>query len=336
MSDLRGQSLTAPATWRLASPPHAPGAVSLIELRGDLDEVFRRCSLSLVAVGEVRLRRVMGIDDALIARWSDSFATLMPHGGIAVTRLICDALTACGVEPDSSEPDPRSRCPEASTLIEARMLEALTRAASPLAVDLLLAQPDRWKAAGRDDLAWLDASQDERDRALQRLIDPPLVAAIGPPNVGKSTLVNALARRGVSVVADQPGTTRDHVGVLLDLEGLVIRYMDAPGIRETTDPIEAAAIDAAIRASLGADLILELVDASSNFTLPEPLRHLPRLRVRTRFDLHPGPLAGPEPEIRLESMHLTPDVNLVALTRRIRESLVPASMLESPEPWRWE
>ncbi len=55
-------------------------------------------------------------------------------------------------------------------------------------------------------------ASEARDRVLRRLIDPPLVVAIGPPNIGKSSLLNALAGRSVALVADEAGTTRDHVG----------------------------------------------------------------------------------------------------------------------------
>jgi tRNA modification GTPase len=336
MSDPHGQHPTAPVAWRLASPPHAPGAVSLIELHGDVSAAFAACGVAPVKPGAVQVRDVLGIDQALVARWSETFATLMPHGGVAVTRLLCEALTSRGIAPSTRRDHPRSRFPEASSMLEARMLDALTRATSPLAIDLLLDQPRRWREAAWSDAESDSAHRDERDRTLQRLIDPPLVAAIGPANVGKSTLVNALARRSVSVVADQPGTTRDHVGVLLELDGLVIRYMDAPGIRDATDAAEAAAIDAALRAASAADLILEVLDAATPFTMPASLASLPRLRVQTRLDLHPGPLAGPAPDIRLTRMQASPDTALPDLSRLIRERLVPSAMLESPQPWRWE
>ncbi|QKK10189.1 MAG: GTP-binding protein [Planctomycetota bacterium] len=116
------------------------------------------------------------------------------------------------------------------------MLETLSRAVSPRAVDLLLDQPARWAAQGLP-APPLDtpSTSPELSRVLDRLVVPPLVVAIGPSNVGKSTLLNRLAGRPVAVTADEPGTTRDHVGSLVDLDGLIVRYVDTPGLQARRD-----------------------------------------------------------------------------------------------------
>ena len=64
------------------------------------------------------------------------------------------------------------------------------------------------------------------------------IAVIGPPNVGKSSLVNALARRDVAIVSEQPGTTRDVIEVHLDLGGYAVILADTAGLRDSSDGIE--------------------------------------------------------------------------------------------------
>src|SRR5690606_29621187 len=131
-----------------------------------------------------------------------------------------------------------------------------------------------------------DAALRARSRLLNRLVTPPTVVALGPPNIGKSTLLNALAKRGVAIVADQPGTTRDHVGVRLDLGGLVVTYIDTPGIDAAGagDAIQREAQELALSAAASADLVLLCADATSGFLAP-PTGSGEALRVGLRADL---------------------------------------------------
>src|SRR5258708_27210409 len=72
----------------------------------------------------------------------------------------------------------------------------------------------------------------------ERLRDGLVVAIAGPPNVGKSTLMNQLARREVAIVSPHAGTTRDIIEVQLDLDGYPVTVIDTAGIRQTDDPVE--------------------------------------------------------------------------------------------------
>ena len=87
------------------------------------------------------------------------------------------------------------------------------------------------------------------------------VVIAGPPNVGKSTLMNALARRDVSIVSAISGTTRDLIEVALELRGYPVTLVDTAGIRETDDPIEREGVARARRRAEEADLTLWLTDA---------------------------------------------------------------------------
>jgi tRNA modification GTPase len=88
------------------------------------------------------------------------------------------------------------------------------------------------------------------------------VVIAGPPNVGKSSLLNALARRDVAIVSPEPGTTRDVVEVHLDLEGYAVIVADTAGLREAPGPIEQEGIRRAKDRARRADLVLWLVDAT--------------------------------------------------------------------------
>ena len=96
----------------------------------------------------------------------------------------------------------------------------------------------------------------------ERLRDGLVVAIAGPPNVGKSTLMNQLARREVAIVSPHAGTTRDVIEVQLDLDGYPVTVIDTAGIRETDDPVEQEGVRRARARAADADLVLWLADLS--------------------------------------------------------------------------
>jgi tRNA modification GTPase len=95
----------------------------------------------------------------------------------------------------------------------------------------------------------------------ERLRDGLVVAISGPPNVGKSTLLNQLARREVAIVSPHAGTTRDVIEVQLDLDGYPVTVIDTAGIRETDDPVEQEGVRRARMRAAEADLVLWMIDA---------------------------------------------------------------------------
>lgn len=97
----------------------------------------------------------------------------------------------------------------------------------------------------------------------ERLREGVAVAIVGAPNAGKSSLLNALARRDVAIVSDLAGTTRDVIEVHLDLGGLPVILWDTAGLRETADRVEAEGIRRAHERARSADLKLALFDAAT-------------------------------------------------------------------------
>ena len=110
------------------------------------------------------------------------------------------------------------------------------------------------------------AARDRIDRALKgakaagRLREGFVVVITGPPNVGKSTLINALAGRDVAITSPYAGTTRDLIEVFLDLRGYPVILVDTAGIRDADDPVEREGVNRALRRASHADLTLWLDD----------------------------------------------------------------------------
>lgn len=92
----------------------------------------------------------------------------------------------------------------------------------------------------------------------ERLRDGFEVAIVGPPNVGKSTLLNCLAGREAAITSEFAGTTRDIIEVRMDLSGLPVTLLDTAGLRETRDVVESLGIERAIARANAADLRLFL------------------------------------------------------------------------------
>lgn len=106
------------------------------------------------------------------------------------------------------------------------------------------------------------------NRRGERLRDGLMVAILGAPNVGKSSLLNALAQREAAIVSEIPGTTRDVIEVHLDLGGYPVILADTAGLRESADTIESEGVARALKRAEAADLKLVVVDATKK-TVPK-------------------------------------------------------------------
>lgn len=110
------------------------------------------------------------------------------------------------------------------------------------------------------------------------------IVVAGAPNAGKSSLINYLAKRDVSIVTDIPGTTRDLIEICLDIGGQLVRITDTAGMRGTADPVEKIGVQRAEAAVRGADLVLLLDDGTEPALVIESAQVL---RVCSKADLRP-------------------------------------------------
>lgn len=309
------------ATFSFSAGPPAPsGALAIIEIHGDVDAALLGLGIAGVEIGAAKLRRWGEVDELVIARPEHALAMLFPHASPAIMARATAALLAAGIARRET------RLPlDAGASMDDRLADALGRAQSGMAIDLLLDQPRRWALAQSDPAMRMPS---DVGRVLRRLIDPPLVVALGPPNVGKSSMLNALAGRSVSIVADEPGTTRDHVGVLLDLGGLVVRYIDTPGVSGTPrDALDAEAQQIAMRVAAGADLLLLCADATTGFLPPVALsQRASVVRVGLRSDL--GEVGDADVHVSART-----GAGLADLVGRLREELVPVAVLRDGRAW---
>lgn len=123
------------------------------------------------------------------------------------------------------------------------------------------------------------------------------VVIAGPPNAGKSSLLNALARRDVAIVTDVAGTTRDILEVHLDLDGYAVRLCDTAGLRDSDDVVEAEGMRRARALLDQADLILSLSDMDSG--MPAQRFEGECLRIGTKADIGDG--AGADFDLLISS-----------------------------------
>ena len=252
----------------------------------------------------------------------EDYAECHVHGGRAVRAAMTAALLALGARP--AEPGEFSRRAFLNgrlDLLEAEgiadLIDAETEAQRQLALDLAGGAMSRAVAAWRETLialmAQLAALIDFADENLPADVEAGMLAAmaglradiasaigaglvaerlregveivvLGAPNAGKSTLVNALAGEEIAIVSDIPGTTRDAIGVRLDLGGVAVRLVDTAGLRQSDDAIEAEGVRRAEAHARRADLLI-LCGAAPDFAFPDAPADVPALRVATKADL---------------------------------------------------
>ena len=159
-------------------------------------------------------------------------------------------------------------------------------------------------------------------------------AIVGRPNVGKSTLLNAMVGYERAIVTDIPGTTRDTVEERCELGGVPLRLIDTAGLRETDDPVEKLGVERSRKAMEEAGLILVLIDSSQpaneeDFSLlREAMDLAPTILVWTKGDLPSAPIPA-------VSMKMPPSVTVSAKTKYLDE-LCQESSCAFPQDLWWD
>ena len=175
---------------------------------------------------------------------------------------------------------------------------------------LLPALQDECAGLERDLREWLDRPP------VERLKDGVKVVVAGPPNSGKSSLINAIAGEERAIVTDIPGTTRDHIEVPLSLDGVPLLMTDTAGIRDSSDEVEIIGIARTAKLIEAADVLVWL-------GLPDEIPECPQvILVHSRADL-PGREAVPEGALAVSALR---GQGLAELLRRIgvlARSLLP-------------
>lgn len=249
------------------------------------------------------------------------------HGGVLVTRRVLEAVVASGARlADPGEFTQRAFLNGKLDLTQAEAVMDLISAQTDLALqaareqlagrlgdnlrglrgDLLelLAHVEAYIDFPEEDidpetgaalLARIDAASGGIDRLLATadqgriLREGVRTVIVGPPNVGKSSLLNRLLGFDRAIVSDIAGTTRDTVEEVINVRGLPVRLIDTAGLREATDALEQAGIDRSAAALRQAGLVLEVADASLPRDAPlapvSPCPAAPRLLVLNKSDL---------------------------------------------------
>jgi tRNA modification GTPase len=210
-------------------------------------------------------------EEVVVVRGEDESVEIHCHGGAAASERVIAALAEAGCE---IVPWDRWLEQAADCLITAEADLALARATTRRTAGILL---DQRSGALRSELAQIqkDVASGQTAAARQRLAllleraavglhltQPWQVAIAGRPNVGKSSLINALVGYHRAIVFNQPGTTRDVLTAETAIDGWPVRLTDAAGLRETADSLEAEGVRRARRQLNEADLVLWVLDAS--------------------------------------------------------------------------
>lgn len=129
------------------------------------------------------------------------------------------------------------------------------------------------------------ADESKGVRVRERVRDGFEVALVGPPNAGKSTLLNRLAGREAAITSDIAGTTRDVLEVRMDLDGLPVTFLDTAGLRASVDKLEEIGIERGKARAATADVVVYLSDGSDDENVETDALEI---RVRAKADLIGG------------------------------------------------
>ena len=278
------QLSTSPLTASLLTPP-GRGAVAVIRVHtADSDSsvsnqavaAVESCfvSISGTSLSEQPVGRLcyghwvssFSSEDVVVCRTDEASVEVSCHGGRAAVNRILDSLCSAG----ASTVDWQTQQATIDSAFESELTNAVSQATTARTTALLLGQASGTLHASLSQMLQLD-SEELTSRLSEmlawsqfglHLTQPWKIVLAGRPNVGKSTLINALLGYTRAVVYDQPGTTRDVVTGQTAFDGWPFQLADTAGIRNTKDELEQAGIERARRTVESADLVCVLLDTS--------------------------------------------------------------------------
>ncbi len=318
------------------------GAIATIQLVGDsgetvLREIFRQADDRPLefTVGRVLLGNIVEgeqtIDQVTVGCEDGGAFAIHCHGNPLIVEKIMGLLQRQGVQPVRAEHllgrVLMSREPSNSISVEAKLALTTVKTIEGAAIIAnqvktgLAGVARRWldglDSIGLDQIA-ADAKRILKDSETARLIlSGCTIAVVGPPNTGKSTLLNALAGREKAIVTDIPGTTRDWVSAEIRIPPLSATIIDTAGFDPapaTAGSVDQAAQHKGIEALNRADLVLLMLDASQ-----------PADQLRTCEDIghrgHRDPRAGKRTVVVLNKTDLPPRLDISALPEYLRQAV---------------
>jgi tRNA modification GTPase len=321
--------------------PAGRGAIAAIrvegpnvsELVGQLFQPANGRSLATQPLGRILFGRWGSAsgEELVVCRRADDLVDVHCHGGDAAVATILSSLQQAGCQvvdwrqaTEIAAGDP----------IEAQALEALATASTERAAWILLDQQRGALRIALNQICGLLAASNSQaalgdlERLLARwrlgrhLTEPWRVVLAGPPNVGKSSLINALVGYERAIVYDRPGTTRDVVTASSAVDGWPVEFADTAGLRASDDPLESEGIRRSHEQMSQADLVLLVFDRTLTWTANDEalLTQWPgALVVHCKADLARSTSAKP---VGLLTSAVT-GLGIAALVAAIAERLVP-------------
>jgi tRNA modification GTPase len=322
--------------------PEGRGAVATIAVIGShaaqlVAELFvsaRGRSLETASIDVILFGRWQRTDgeEVVVCRTAPDTVEIHCHGGRIAAQAILESLVARGVfmiereawlasrVPGELESAALLLLPQARTFRTAAILHDQTSGAMRRAIEQMLATLDSDPSSVAAQLDTLLSHA----RLGQHLIEPWRVVFSGPPNVGKSSLINALVGYERAIVYDEPGTTRDAVTVATALDGWPVELCDTAGLRYEASGIERLGIERAVERLATADCRVLVFEAASPWTadLDALLAAWPgAIVVHNKADLAPADTSN-RPAGLATSARTRQGIDLLAAT--IARSLVPA------------
>ncbi len=222
------------------------------------------------------------------------------HGGGAARKEVLSFLERRGAQLASFSEYAASfvRCDR----VQQEALEALPKCTTDRACAFLLRQLGgelsrlvlKASGGGREELRRIAAELEQRSRFGTVLVEGARVVVVGPPNVGKSTLINRLAGRQRAIVTDVPGTTRDLLEAEAEIDGVPVVFIDTAGLRDDASEVELLGAQLAEQALRQADLVLCLGCEPSSLPggVPRALRLGPKADLGGSFPPEVLPVSG--------------------------------------------